>query len=1466
MDGWRAIRSGAHTLIAAPTGSGKTLAAFLAALDALVRDGLEGNLEPETRVVYVSPLKALSNDIHKNLHLPLEGIRTALVELGYPEVAVTAAVRTGDTPPAQRQALLRRPAHVLVTTPESLYLLLTSESGRKLLRPVRTVIVDEIHALAPNRRGAHLALSLERLESLVSEPLQRIGLSATQRPMVDVARFLVGAAAVQADGSPKCAVIDAGHRRELDLAIEVPRSPLEAVLSNEVWEEVYQRLAALIEEHSTTLIFVNTRRLVERVTRHLAEALGEEAVASHHGSLSAKLRHDAEARLKQGKLRALVATASLELGIDIGDVDLVCQLGSTRSISTLLQRVGRAGHHLGGVPKGRLFPLSRDELVECAAALRAVRRGQLDRLKIPAKPLDVLAQQVVAEVACDEWSVDALFDLVRKAFPYRTLERAEFDEIIQLVAHGVTTRRGRRAAYLFHDAVHGKLRARRGARLTALTSGGAIPENADYRVVEEPAGTYVGTLNEDFAIESMAGDIFQLGNTSWRILRVERGTVRVEDARGQPPNIPFWLGEAPGRSDELSQEVSHLRRDCAERLGRGGVAEVTAWLEQELGLATAAASQLAEYLEAARTALGTLPTEDEVVVERFYDELGGMQIVIHAPVGSRVLRAWGLALRKRFCRSFNFELQAAASEDNVLLSLGPEQTLDIADVPRFLPSAQATGILIQALLDAPVFQTRWRWNTNRALLVARRRGGKKVPPAIQRMEAEDMISAIFPEQLACLENIVGDREVPEHLLVRQTIDDCLHEAMDSDRFIDLLRGIESGRIRCVTRETTEPSPLAHEVLNAKPYAFLDDTPLEERRAQAVYTRRASAPASAEDRDGGQLDAEALEHVLGEVRPQAENVDEAHDALLLAGILTDADFVGADATAWDGFLSALEGQGRAFRFCPDGVGDARVRWVATERVALLRIAFPGVSFLCGQPPGMGGDVAWVRSTAQSELVRARLELCAPVTAQELAATLGLDVGAVQAALVSLEGEGLVLRGRFLPPQDDRKGHDDARLEWCDRRLLARIQRRTLQRLRAEIEPVTAVQFFRFLLTWQRVAGEERLQGLQGLAAAVELLDGCEVSAAAWEVDVLAARVDDYDPSWLDQLCLAGQVSWGRLTPPSGGAGRGSRPGPLRSSPVALFLRDHAACWRLGSPPLSGGSRRGAHRGSARTGSAEAAAATMGLSSTTLSGGALPAVGQALTVLELLEQHGASFFKDIVERSDLLSTQVEAALGELVTLGKVSSDSFAGLRALLTPQERRKVPLRTGLSSRGGRRRRSVPGVDSAGRWVRLPDEEPADRDAAIETQAWALLRRYGVVFRRVLERESRAAPWRDLVRVYRRLEARGEVRGGRFVAGFSGEQYALPEAVPLLRKSRKKLAVEETLAISAADPLNLVGILTPGERIAATRSNRILFQAGEPVAVLEGGRVRALSTDAPTLPWSEADLRRRSVPPRLRAYV
>ena len=1276
-DGWPPIREGRHTLIAAPTGSGKTLAAFLSAIDSLVRQGPE--LADETQVLYVSPLRALSNDVQKNLQGPLAEIRE--LDPSIPEVRVL--VRTGDTPSSERAAMTRRPPHILVTTPESLYLLLTSDGGRGMIRTVRTVIVDEIHALVRDKRGSHLSLSLERLESLAGRPVQRVGLSATQKPLEDVGRFLVGA-------GRECTLVDAGTFRDLDLAIEIPPSPLTAVCSHEQWAEIYERMADLVRGHRTTLVFVNTRKMAERIAAQLTRLLGEDAVTSHHGSLSRPRRLDAEERLKAGRLRALVATASLELGIDIGDVDLVIQVGATRSIATFLQRVGRAGHALRKTPKGRLFPLTLDELVEGAALLRCIRGAVLDRTPMPPRPLDILAQQVVASCVAEAWDEGTLFDLVRRAWPYRDLERADFDRVVALHTKG-------RGALLHRDGVNGRLMATRRARLTALLSGGAIPDTADYQVKLEPDGTLVGTVNEDWAIESNGGDIFQLGNASWRILRVEPGVVRVADAKGQPPSLPFWLGEGPGRTRELAAEIGALREECA-----GSEAEAVASLREKCGdaLPPGAAVQIADYVESGRQVLGGVPSQRRVILERFFDESGGMQLVVHAPFGSRINRAWGLALRKKFCVGFGFELQAAANEESIVLSLGTQHSFPLADVFDYLHPSSAREVLIQALLPAPMFETRWRWNAQRSLLLERSRNGKKVPANLLRMKANDLLAAAFPQVLACPETLPGGPiPVPmEHPVVAQTVEDCLTEAMDVDGFLDVLRGLKDGSIERCAIDTVEPSSFARGILSSQPYSFLDDAPLEERRTQAVHSRRVLDPRTADEI--GTLDPDAIARVREEAWPQPADVEEVHEALLWMGYVT-AD----EGRPWQAWLDELLAAGRVV-----GEGD---RWFAREA-----------------------------SRDPKTVLRGRLEAVGPIVSDD-----PLD----KALLLELEGEGIVLRTRI-----------DGRQAWCDRRLLARIHHYTLDRLRQEIAPVTAAEFLRFLACWQHVDPEHHVDGPRGVAEVIRQLAGFEIPAAAWEASVLPARVRSYKREWLDQLTFSGEVAWGRFW----GAGASV----IRRTPICLVLREDLESWTSLAALAAASVAPGTARDPSRT---------------------------AAEVEDALRARGAMFLQELARATGFPRDLVEEGLTESIALGRVTCDSFSGLRWFLVPAWRRR------------------PGALTSGRWSILPRESSSGASAeSVEFVARTLLARTGVVFRKTLAREKLPIPWRDVARVFRTMEARGDVRGGRFVAGFDGEQYALPEAIPLLRAVRRRGDVPP-LEVSAADPLNFRGILTPHERVAPT---------------------------------------------------
>ncbi len=1443
--GWPHILAGRTTLISAPTGSGKTLAAFLACINRLVCKALAGELRDRTEVLYVSPLKALGNDIQKNLEVPLGEILQMAGHRGLLMPEIRTAVRTGDTLMKDRRLMLKRPPHILVTTPESLYILLTAEKSRAILRDVETVIVDEIHAVADDKRGVHLALSLERLEALAHRPPVRIGLSATQKPIEQVAHFLTG------NGRPDPVIVNVGHKRTLDLAVEVPSSELGPVASNEMWDEIYERIVQLVNAHRSTLVFVNTRRLAERISHQLGERLGEENVAAHHGSLARKLRLEAERKLKEGQVKVLVATASLELGIDVGTVDLVCHISSPRSIAVALQRVGRSGHWRGAVPKGRFFVTTRDDLAECAVLVRAIRLGELDRLIFPEASLDVLAQQIVACCAAsgsaatanksgdqsnDGWDENQLFALVKRAYPYRNLSRQTFDEVLVMLSEGIASQRGRYGAYLHHDRINRKLRARRGARLAAITSGGAIPDNALFTVVAEPDGGIVGTVDEDFAVESMAGEVMLLGNTSWRIRRIEGKSSRiiVENAQGAPPGIPFWRGEAPARTAELSLQLGELRKEISDRLpavvpvegwrNLPVVADAVSWLRAQCGLDLSGAEQLIQYILEGRAVLGDVPTQSTIIAERFFDEGGGMQLIIHAPFGGRINKAWGLALRKRFCRGFNFELQAAATDNGLNIALAEQHSFPLADVFQFLAAESMPPILEQAALASPIFQTRWRWDATRALALLRFQGGKKVPPQIQRMRSDDLLASVFPDVAACFENIEGDIRIPDHPLVHEVMKDVLTEALDIDGLAEVLRGIEQGRIRCLAVDTPVPSQFSHEILNANPYAYLDDAPLEERRARAVEMRRV-LPASVLE-EVGALDPAAIAQVQQEAWPDVRDADELHDVLHTLVIMpveasSQLSVVGSlerrskiedresrITARWTGFFDRLQQENRAF------VAEVAGRqfWVAAERAEWFHAIHP-VAMGLGLSSSAHQEKSGAIGTAASRVSRDDAMLAAvqgwmahlgPTTASEIGELLELPPNEVEKALLRVEASGAILRGKFRP-SDSRPGAPlapsappERPVEWCERRLLARIHRLTVATLRKQIAPVTASQFMSWLLRWQHLAPGTQVRGEHGTLEVIRQLQGFEIPASAWERFVLARRISDYDPAHLDQLCLTGLVGWGRLSPhpatleatgtDQNGRDNRRRVIPTRVAPIAFFVREDADWLRPHHP------------------GAEDSATSF-----------LSPVAQA--VLELLKQRGALFFPDMVRNTGRLKAEIETGLWELVAAGLVTADGFENLRALVTP----KSASGSGLGRTIGKVRRPR---HAPGRWSLLYTEG-AERDRSVESCCWMLLRRYGVVFRDLLVRETNLPRWRELQIGYRRLEDRGEVRGGRFVDGFHGEQFALPVAVESLRAHRKvpHNPNPERVVIAAADPLNLVGIIVPGERIPAISGRNVTFRDG-----------------------------------------
>ncbi len=1662
IQSWPLIAARESVLVAAPTGSGKTLTAFLALIDRLLRAQLEGTLESHLQIVYISPLRALSNDMHKNLIRPLEEITQTAKDLGYNLKPITIGLRTGDTSSHERAKLTKKPPHILVTTPESLFLMLTSEQSRKNMRHVETVIVDEIHALTKDKRGSHLALTLERLEHLTDTPLQRIGLSATQKPLERVASFLMGNptsrrpkvvtrcsttqrtlfdrgeeignwkleidregeapseplrdvatspapidahSPCHACGSEQacncaqerlaslepqprthmltqscehgtksisqtsssdpsaqrltpsaCSIINIGHQRTLDLAIFTPKSELSAVCSNDQWAECYEQIVDLVNSHRSTLIFVNTRRMAERISHQLTVMLGEDAVSSHHGSLSYEIRHSAEQRLKAGQLKAVVATSSLEMGIDIGYIDLVIQIGSPRAIASFLQRIGRSGHALGLVPKGRLLALTRDELIEAMALIRAVRTGKLDSIQIRNKPLDVLQQQIVAEVSTSEWNTDELFNLCRSADPYKDLTREEFDNIITILSEGLTEDAGRSQTFLHHDHVNKKLRARKAARLIAINNAGAIPEIGSYRVVvdEGDGKVVVGSVDEDFAVESMAGDIFLLGNTSWRIQGLRGNDLVVADAKGQPPSIPFWRGEAPGRTLELSEEVSSLREDLesriikarnskfavlssaasfaasrnslnrdndahAELLGATGYASAESTLQPddnesattphsdefritnyelrdfatladdlslECGATPDLSLQAIHYIAAQHASLGVVPSQKRIVFERFFDESGGMQIVVHAPFGGRITRGWGLAMRKRFCRSFDFELQATADDDGFILTLGPQHSFPLESLFPMLTPANVYNMLEQAVIYVPTFQVRWRWIVANSLLVERRRNGKKVPPSLQRFRADDLLTAVFPKLTGCQEEHTGDHEIPDHPLVKQTMQDCMEEAFDLPGIIEVLRKIESGEITMIARDTREPSPFSYELLNANPYAFLDGGEIQDRRARAVQQRRTFDPDSMTDLTT--LDPLAIQTVITEAQPKIRNEDELHD-LLLGRIAVPLD----ELTPWKPFVTSLINSGRATiatllpregeappeplrdlatspaQFGVHSVSDQLpvVAHNAAERkIANYQLLVPAerlLAFLAIYtnatinppltiPPTVKQD--WAPLAAKLAMIRGLMELAGPLTADEVAIRCHLRPEQAFACLEALEGEGVVIRGKFrnsefeirnspnreneAPAQsqgatgyasaehslhphtnESTSPHTSGQLpiaaqhaaelskanyqlpsppDWCHRRLLARIHRLTVDGLRQQIEPVSVPTFIRYLTRHQGLLPGYHKQNANGLFETIAQLQGIDIQAAAWEPEVLSLRVEGYKREWLDELCFTGEVSWARLFPPNH-TERKARPMVAISkfAPISLFLREDLPWLCTAAPERD----------------------TDDLTS------------PAQHAVELLTEKGASFATDLQSTMQFLPSQMTECLGELVSRGIVTSDGFSGLRGLigqLTSDDNKKLPKVV------RQRQRHISG--STGRWSLLKlDCNEGWAPTTLEQWAWQLLRRWGVIFKDLLQREQGAPPWWQLVSTYRRMEARGEIRGGRFIKGVAGEQFALPDAVTRLRDIRDEMSpTPELVTLSAADPLNLVGILDDHPRIPATTNNKLAYLDGTLAASLVAG--------------------------------
>jgi ATP-dependent Lhr-like helicase len=1107
--GWPAIASGRDTLIVAPTGSGKTLAAFLWALDHLHRLGLEGRLEDRVYVVYVSPLRALNNDIEKNLKEPLAGIRAAAAAEGLRPPEVRMAVRTGDTLAAQRQAMTRRPPHVLITTPESLYILLTAERFRPALAGTRVVIVDEIHALMGGKRGAHLALSLERLQALVEAHApgarpQRIGCSATVSPVEEALAFLTGATARDP------VAIDAGFSRELDLRVVAAVDDFLTAPSDTVWEASLQEIAELVQAHRTTLVFCQSRRAAERLARDLDDRIGEGRVAAHHGSLSRRGRLDAEHRLKQGELRALVATSSLELGIDIGAIDLVIQVQSSRSVATTLQRIGRAGHRLTQVSKGRIVVTKGEELLEAAAVVRSIRERRLDRIAVPQAPLDVLAQQIVAAVAAESIAVDELYGRFRQAAPYRGLGRDDFVAVVRSLAEplpadvrGVTPR-------ILWDRVNDRLHARRGSRLLALTSGGTIPDAGLYDVFVADTDLKVGTLDEEFVTESLPGDVFLLGSNAWRIVTVRAGRVLVEDGHGMSPTIPFWRGEHPARSWDLGLAVGRLRRDAAERLD---APDFAAWAAAECGADGRAAAALGAWLRKAGEVLDGVPDDQGIVVESFSDEMGGRHAMIHSVFGMRVNGAWGLALREKMRRLFGLQAEASHVDDGILMSFAPGQVPpDPGRLPTLVPPEELEALLGHALIGSPLFATRFRQAAVRALFIARTQGGQRVPAYLTRLKAD-----------ALLEAVGGQAEFP---VVAETLRECLHDAFDVPRLTRLLERLHDGEMWTRQVDAPLPSPFVYPLLLAWDWAYLDAGHAEERRSDAVVMRKAWSVAPGPLRPDIVATVEAE---LGRTTPERR----ARDPNELAAVLDDlgdldedeiADRVVAEPRR---LLEALAGEGRVTSITLGG----RRAWIpATDRDLYA---------------GLDGDDGLERVALRALRTRG------PLTAAGLAVRYGVGDEAVARVLDRLVARGLVRRGAYL--------EGAAGPQYVHVAVLDAIQRRQVHARRVPRPLAAPEQLSAALLRRHHLHPDHRLVGAPGVLAALELLQGEDIPVRVWEQALLPGRVEGYQREWLDRLGLGGEIVW-TVFDVTGGD-------PRRSGRVGVALRENLG-WlrhRPASPP-------------------------------------------------------------------------------------------------------------------------------------------------------------------------------------------------------------------------------------------------------------------------------------------------------------
>ena len=1426
--------AGHDVLLCAPTGSGKTLAAFMWAINRLVVEAEHGALPDQISVLYVSPLKALANDIRINLEDPLAGVRSVADQSGLDLATIRAGLRTGDTPAGERAAMLRRPPHILVTTPESLFILLTSPRFRQKLRAVRYVIVDELHAIAGNKRGAHLMLTLERLEHLVRRGdlprPARIGLSATLNPIETLAAFLAGAE-VADDGTrnvrPIRIVRADDDPRQLDLRVIAPGPELGSLATHQHWEAMYDALAALIREHRTTLVFTLSRRWAERIALALQKRVGPDAVMAHHGSLARIERLQAEQRLKRGELKAIVATSSLELGIDVGAVDLVCQVDSPKSIAAAVQRIGRSGHHLGGTPKGRFFALTIDDLLECAAAVRAARHGHLDEVEIPAGCLDVAAQQIIA-LATDqeEISETELLNMLRSVQNFAGLEPPALQQLILEMSAQLPERIQGANPKIFYDQVNRRVRARRGARLAAITSGGTIPESGNLDVVIASESRKIGDVEEDFAQESSRGDIFSLGSMPWRVLGISKNRFLVEPAPGMAPSLPFWQTEAAGRSPALSTELCDLRREIAAFIANSGDDDgASSWLESECALEPEAAKQAVAYIRRGLAALNALPDENTLVVERFFDGLGGTQIVIHSPWGIRLNRGFGLALRKRLCQSFDFEIQASAIDDAILLALNSRHSFPLEHILEMVNSQNVREVLEQALLDAPMFEVRFRHVATRALSIMRSGRGSKVPAWIQRLRSQELITALFPQRNACLDNRPPAVILPDHFIVNETMRECLEETADISRLEALLRGLNDGSIRPVMVDSIAPSVFAHRVLLAWDYSFLDDGERANRRSRTVTMNRAMAEDVFRSENLAELlSAEAVEQVTQEIRgratsTQARNCDELYELIRTHGWISCDEI--KERTAADGaaMLAALESDGRVCRVRL-GHHDSPEVAIATEDLALFSTVYPDSL----PPPGWdegaevdrftSSDERSGHSSGVQEIVRRALVTSGPTLAVDLAQRLRLPADDILPALMALEAGGSIFRGHFTTVRSGNGGSSEAQaagVQWCDRHVLERIHRQTLNLLRSAVEPCNDAEFVAFRLKWNRIGDAHQGAGVDGVRRTLEQMSGLAFAPDLWERVILPARVADYRAEHLDLLCMSGEFAW--VAAPFHDESDVNREFPA----TVAFLPRRARCYW---PPSE-----------------------------------MPADSRAQMVAEVLSHFGAQHLDQIAERANLSERDTLTALWRLAAAGMVSNDSFAPLRLLaVEPDAARLISNRP--SQREPSRRdaalRARLQSSLSGRWSIVAQLKPGATPAKVaETHdahgpdiareiALILLRRHGILAREMMALEQFEISWQQILFALRRLEYAGIIRRGWFVRALSGEQYAMPEALEMLRSDRQTKETGQPTVISAVDPANPFGVLLPGCGVAREPGNLLVVQHGRVIVSLAG---RALTSPA-----------------------